>query len=165
MCSATKVLFFFSVSSFFSSSKLTWFVPQSNQVVKGTLTATSESIPVKTFQGFVEYLCGIEKTGKKGSNRNLVFRKACLRLLEDNDDNRNATAKKILTWLDRLNGDKATNQSRLDSFTAGMRSWLKFESDLTSVDLGANFNTGKSMGSLGRVSKVLLQQQWFVLLV
>ena len=86
-------------------------------------------------------------------------------MLEENNDNSNATAKKILTWLDRSNGDKATNQSRLDSFTTGMRSWLKFESDLTSVDLGANFNTGKSMGSLGRVSKVLLQQQWFVLLV
>ena len=43
-------------------SVVTWFVPQSNKVVKVTVTATSESIPVKTFQGFVEYLCGIEKT-------------------------------------------------------------------------------------------------------
>ena len=33
-------------------------------------------------------------------------------MLEDNNNKRNATANQILTWLDRLNGDKATNQSR-----------------------------------------------------
>jgi hypothetical protein len=103
--------------------------PQSKQCVKVTVTATPASNPVKNIQEFVEHLCVLEKTKQKGSNANLIFRKACLRLLEDNGNNRNAKAKQILTWLGRLDSDKSTNQSRLDSFSAILRSWLKRESE------------------------------------
>ena len=129
-------------------SVVTWLVPQSNQSIKVTLTATPASKPAKNIQGFVEYLCRLEQTRKKGSNSTLLFRKACLRLLEDNDNNRNATAKQILTWMGRMEGDKATKQNRLDSFTALMRTWLKCESDLASVDLGAVFNYWQEHGQL-----------------
>ena len=65
-------LIFFTVSSFFLSprqifcslpSVVTWLVPQSKICVAPTVSP----IPVKNIQGFIEYLCGLEKTRKKGS--------------------------------------------------------------------------------------------------
>ncbi len=107
-------MFFFAVSFFFPSSKPiysslpsadTWRVSQSKQSVKVTGTATPASNLVK-FQGFFENLCELQKTKTKGSNITLPIRKACLRFLGDNGNNRNATAKQILTWLGRMDGDK-----------------------------------------------------------
>ena len=101
-------LIFFTVSSFFLSprqifsslpSVVTWLVPQSKICVAPTVSP----IPVKNIQRFIEYLCGLEKTRKKGSNSTLLFRKACLRLLGENNDNRNATTKQVLNWRGRMN--------------------------------------------------------------
>ncbi len=151
---------FLPVSAFFSSSGpifsslpsvVTWLAPQSKECV----TATESSQPVKNMQGFIMYLCGLEKNRKKGSNSSLLFRKSCLWLLAENGNNRNATGQQILTWMGRFDGDKSTNRTRLDSFTHLMRTWLSSESDLASVDLHAVFQYWQKHGQLPKVKDTL----------
>ena len=47
-----------------------------------------------------------------------------------------------------MDGDKSTNRSRMDSFTALMRTWVSSQSDLTSVDLDAVFEYWRQHGQL-----------------
>ncbi len=80
-------------------SVVTLLLPQSTKCKLATTTVTAN--PIKDFNGFVPYLCWLEKTRLRVSNSTLPFRKSCLRLLEENSNNRNSTAKQILTadWM------------------------------------------------------------------
>jgi hypothetical protein len=95
---------------------VTWLAPQSKKCV----TATESPQPVKNMQGFIMYLCKLEKNRKKGSSSSLLFQNSVW-LLAENGNNRNATVKQILTWMGKFDGDNSTNRISLDSFTHSMR--------------------------------------------
>ena len=129
------LLFFWTVSAFFSSSRpisfslpsvVSWLVTQSKKCV--TQAATAASSPVRNMQGFIMYLCGLKKNRKKGSNTNLLRSRyienrvcGCLR--------KTATTEMLqeskLTWMSNLDGVKAMNKTSLDPFSIDLDSFSR----------------------------------------
>ncbi len=122
------ILFILKTDFLFSaiSCYLAWR-PQSQKIV----TSTAASNPVNTMRGFGMYQ---------------ICRKSCLWLLAESGNDRNATAKEILTWMGRIEDEKAKNSDKLSSFTSFMRCWVRSESDLKNVNLDAVFKCFQEHG-------------------